>query len=85
MIKIEKIVSKYMDKVGKKLVDNAKLNAPVETGALRDSIQFEKKDDTTIYLGSDLDYALFIELGNQDTTPRAFLRRAVYNRINYKV
>ncbi len=84
MIKIEQIVSKYLDKVGERIVIDAKDNVPVKTGALRDSIQMQKNGDKSIYVGSDKEYAIYLELGTRHITPRAFLRRAVYNRNNYR-
>jgi len=85
MTKIEQIVSKYLDKVGERIVIDAKDNFNSRTGALRESIQMQKNGDKSIYVGSDKEYALYLECGTRNITPRAFLRRAVYNRNNYKV
>ena len=84
MIKIAQIISKYLDRVGERIVVDAKDNFNSKTGALRDSIQMQKNGDKSIYVGSDLEYALYLELGTRHITPRGFLRRAVYNRNNYR-
>ena len=80
---ISKIVSSYLDKVAKAVVADAKRNAPVKTGPLRDSIQSKREGDT-IYVYSDIEYAKYIELGTRYMTPKPFLRTAGRNRRNYK-
>lgn len=44
------------------LEKRAKQNAPVGSGELRRSI-YSEVDDTTVYVGSDLEYAPYVEFG----------------------
>jgi phage gpG-like protein len=48
----------------------------LETGELRDSIQFSVKDDSTAYVGSNDPVALYQELGTSRIPPRSFLAGA---------
>lgn len=80
---INKVINKYLNKVGYNLVQDAKNNAPVKTGALRDSIDKKVEGDSVI-VGSDLFYSVFIEVGTSKMPPKSFLRRALYNRNNYR-
>jgi phage gpG-like protein len=52
----------------------------LETGAMRDSIRHEVEGDTA-RIGSDLDYALYQEVGTSRIPPRSFLMQsAVHHR-----
>jgi len=84
MTTIEQIVSKYLDKVARRVAEEAKVHCPVDTGALRASIESQKNGDLSFYVGAGLSYGLWQEIGTRYITPRAYLRRAVYNRNNYK-
>jgi len=54
----------------------ARANAPVRTGAYRDSIHIENREDA-VYVVADAPYAIWIEVGTADTPAFAPLRRAV--------
>lgn len=58
-----------------KVADEMRRNAPVDTGALRDSI--EVTDDGVIV---DVPYGAFVEYGTSDTAPQPFASPAV-NRL----
>lgn len=58
----------------------AKRFAPVDTGRLRSSITHRiGKDSQGPYaeIGTDVDYAIYQELGTRDIWPVAFLRRGI--------
>lgn len=64
-----------MEAVGKAGQGVVKMNAPVDTGALRDSIQYQV-DDTSIVIGSDLvseDYPIFVEKGSSRTPAQPYI------------
>lgn len=67
--------------VGEEIVTLAKGNAPVLTGALRDSIHAEAAPSPGAAAGVDVvasvEYAGFVELGTSDTPAQAFLRPAL--------
>jgi HK97 gp10 family phage protein len=83
-----KILSTYLHAFTWKSADNikkeAKLNCPVDTGKLKRSIKVVK--DGNIYkIGSQLSYALFVEVGTRYMTARAFLRNAFYSVVRKKL
>ena len=50
----------------------------VDTGRLRDSIS-HAKDDSAAYIGTNVEYAPYVELGTYKMGARPFLRNAVAN------
>ena len=49
---------------------------PVDTGRLRASISYDTDDDT-MYLGTNVEYAPYVELGTVNMTEQPFLRPAI--------
>ena len=73
---------KCLAESGQVVKDEAKSNCPVKTGKLRDSI--EASVDTTelqAIVGSDVKYALIIELGSRNQAPQPYLRQALSSKI----
>ena len=66
------------------IVENyAKQDAPVDTGRLRNSIQHEMEDGDTVDIGTDVEYAIFQELGtSRGITEKRFLTNGVRNHIS---
>lgn len=54
----------------------AKVNAPVDTGALRNSIQAKPVDDLTWEVGVGVDYALFVEMGTSKMAAQPYMTPA---------
>ena len=64
-------------KIGAAAQGYAKDNTPVRTGTLRDSIGVEvKKDEKAAYIGTNVEYAPYIELGAQGRKGLHFLQKA---------
>lgn len=59
----------------------AKEECPVDTGRLRSSISHAKDDDAA-YIGTNVEYAPYIELGTSRMKPRPFLRPAAESHAN---
>jgi HK97 gp10 family phage protein len=55
----------------------AREKAPVDTGALRDSITVVEAEGNSRDVIADVRYANFVEFGTSDTEPEPFLRPAV--------
>lgn len=55
----------------------AREKAPVDTGALRDSISVVEAEGNSRDVIADVPYANFVEFGTSDTEPEPFLRPAV--------
>lgn len=66
-----------LDHLGTEIAGDAAANAPVRTGALRDSIA-HTVDGDTVRIGSDLDYAGFVEEGTRYMRAEPYLRPALY-------
>jgi len=58
----------------------ARARCPVRTGRLRDSI-YAKVRDGILQLGATAPYAIYQELGTRHIRPRAFLKKAVWLRM----
>ena len=56
----------------------AKLTCPVDTGRLRNSIS-HTHDDNTMYVGTNVEYAPYQELGTRNTAGKHFLRNSITN------
>lgn len=63
-----------LDEAGSQLQADAKSDAPVDTGALRDSI-YLRKGKTFRRVGSPLRYGIFQEIGTSKMAPQPFLFR----------
>lgn len=61
---------------GEAIVNTAKDNCPVETGALKESIKTETTNGKSV-TGSDVEYAPFVEYGTLDTPAKPFLYPAL--------
>jgi len=68
---------KKLDAVANEIKIEAKTNAPVKTGRLRDSIDVIIVSENKRLIGSDVPYAWFVEMGTRKQRPRAYLRRAL--------
>lgn len=53
----------------------AKRECPVDTGRLRNSISHAYDDDSA-YIGTNVEYAAFVELGTSRMKPRPYLKPA---------
>lgn len=58
---------------------HAKDYCPVRTGALRNSIAHEQKDEDTEAIGTTMYYAPYVELGTCKMNAKPFLRPALDN------
>jgi HK97 gp10 family phage protein len=68
-------------KKGFKVVRKAKGNAPVDTGRLRASISLEEEflgnGLVKVLVGSNVDYARFVEFGTESQVAQPYLRPAL--------
>jgi len=61
---------------------SAKNECPVITGTLQDSItHVTDRQDLVAKVGSNVEYAYFVEMGTRRFSPRAYLRKGLYNSI----
>ena len=70
--------------IGGKAESYAKLLCPVDTGNLRNSITHQQLDENTEIIGTNVEYAPYVELGHRKpngghVAPKPFLRPAAQN------
>jgi HK97 gp10 family phage protein len=82
---IKKEVKDKLELIGAVIESEAKKNIvdmkAVDTGRLLNSITHEVENDT-VRIGTNLDYAQFVELGTYKMQPRPFLRMAIVQAKN---
>lgn len=69
-------IEKALERIGLRAERNAKSYCPVDTGRLRNSIS-HATDDTRAVIGTNVEYAPYVELGTSKRSPHAYLKPAV--------
>ena len=59
----------------------AKEYCPVDTGRLRNSITHTQGGKETEFIGSNVEYAPYVEAGTSRQKPRRFLQRAIFDHM----
>lgn len=82
--KINSMLNRFLNKIGNTLVSSAKGYAPVDTGLLKSSIEVKGVDyeTKTIKVGSNVEYAIYQELGTSKMGPQPYLRPSLDNLPN---
>lgn len=75
----EEQIQKGLEDVGKMLKSEIQSAAPVKTGTLRDSVDYEV-EPRLLRIGSDVHYAPFVELGTIYMKANPFMRRTIYSK-----
>lgn len=65
-----------LEEIGLTAEGFAKKKCPVDTGRLRNSISHASTEDTA-YVGTNVEYAVYVEMGTVNTKPQPYLRPAV--------
>ena len=71
--------SRALEIMGGKAESYAKQLCPVDTGRLRNSITHQQQDDTTEIIGTNVEYAPYVELGTRRQRAQPYLRPAAEN------
>lgn len=77
---VESRIQVALEAVGLTCERKAKELAPVDTGNLRNSLT-HLVDDTTVYIGTNVEYGKYQELGTYKMKAQPFLRPAVVDNI----
>lgn len=72
-------VNTALEAIGLQAESYAKLLCPVDTGRLRNSITHEQEDDTTEVIGTNVEYAAYVEMGTSRMKAQPYLEPAVTN------
>ena len=82
---LRKKVPVALEEIGMAAEGYAKRLAPVDTGRLRNSISHTVDDDTAI-VGTNVEYAPYVELGTRKTRAQPYLRPSIEDHATeYKV
>ena len=65
-----------LEEIGLTAEGFAKKKCPVDTGRLRNSISHASTEDTA-YVGTNVEYAVYVEMGTKNTKSQPYLRPAV--------
>lgn len=77
-------VPMVLEKLGLVAEGYAKRLCPVDTGRLRNSITHTVRGNT-VYIGTNVDYAPYVEMGTSRTRAQPFIRPAIVdNRDEYR-
>ena len=74
---IDQALAKALEEVGLVAEGYAKMACPVDTGRLRNSITHQvRPSEKSVYIGTNVEYATYVELGTSRMKPQPFLRPA---------
>ena len=76
---VQQATERALEICGGKAETYAKRLCPVDTGNLRNSITHQQYDDHTEIIGTNVEYAPFVELGTVKMGARPYLRPAAEN------
>lgn len=80
---LERVIYNGLDAMGKVAETNAKKLTPVDTGRLRNSIANEVSiDEKAVYIGTNVEYATYVELGARGRAGVHMLQRAATEHSN---
>lgn len=70
-------LTKGLEEIGQVAEGYAKKACPVDTGRLRNSITHQvRPSEKSVYIGTNVEYAPYVELGTSRMKPQPFLRPA---------
>ena len=70
-------IAKALTKIGQQAEGNAKLICPTDTGRLKNSITNQiDMQENAVYIGTNVEYAPYVELGTRRRDPHPYLRPA---------
>ena len=77
---IDDAISRALEKIGLTAEGYSKRLCPVDTGRLRNSITHVVSDgEKSVYIGTNVEYAPYVEMGTVNTKAQPFLKPAATN------
>lgn len=74
-------ILRALEAVGLHAEGEAKMLAPVDTGRLRNSITHGVEGTDTAYIGSNVEYAPYQEMGTRNAPAQPYLKPAIMNHL----
>lgn len=74
-------IAQALEAIGLTAEAHAKELCPVDTGRLRNSIS-HARDDKSAYIGTNVEYAAYVELGTSRMKARPYLRPAAQDNVD---
>ena len=78
----EEAIIKALEMIGQSAEGYAKAICPVDTGNLRNSITHQQEGDDTEVIGTNVEYAPYVELGTQRSKAQPYLKPAVVDHLD---
>lgn len=79
----DEAIARALEAIGFQAEGYAKLLCPVDTGRLQGSIVHETSpEDHSVTIGTNVEYAAYVELGTKRTKAQPYLRPAIENHID---
>ena len=79
----DEAIERALEAIGLQAEGYAKLLCPVDTGRLRNSITHEvAANEKAVYIGTNVEYGPYVEMGTARTRPQPFIRPAVENHLD---
>lgn len=75
----DEAIERVLEMIGLKAEGYAKLLCPVDTGRLRNSITHTQGGKETEIIGTNVEYAPYVEMGTRRTKAQPFIRPAAEN------
>ena len=72
-------IERALEACGLQCEGYAKLQCPVDTGRLRNSITHEQEGDDTEIIGTNVEYAPYVEMGTSRSRAQPYLKPALVN------
>lgn len=77
----EAAIARALERIGLRAERMAKTYCPVDTGRLRSSISHTTTDDSAI-IGTNVEYAPYVELGTSKRKAKPYLAPAIQNHLD---
>jgi|SRR5262252_5484114 len=75
--KLEAKISNALEEVAKHLTESVRAAAPVDTGELRDSVDYEQESALEFQVMAGTDHCVYVEFGTVAHPPNPFFRRTM--------
>ena len=75
-------IARALEAMGLQAEGYAKMLAPVDTGRLRNSLTHDvRPDEEAVYIGTNVEYAPFVEYGTRRSKAQPYLEPAIQNHL----